>query len=102
KNADSYPGNELVDNHCTAAALKTCHRISFTELIKKRRDRGKLALPRIRGWTTTRSGGVRTFMVRKMNHRFKNILTVDVIVGSVMVAGGCGTYNDKIRLSVSF
>jgi len=41
-------------------------------------------------------------MVRKMNHRFKNILTMDVIVGSVMVAGGCGTYNDKIRLSVSF
>lgn len=42
------------------------------------------------------------FMVRKMNHRFKNILTMDVIVGSLMVAGGCGTYDDKMRFSVIF
>lgn len=41
-------------------------------------------------------------MVRKMNHRFKNILTMNVIVGSVMVAGGCGIYDDKMRFSVSF
>lgn len=41
-------------------------------------------------------------MVRKLNHHFKNILTMNVIVGSVVMAGANATNIDKTRFSSAF
>lgn len=41
-------------------------------------------------------------MVRKLEKRFKKLLTMHVVVGSVVMAGVCAIYVDKIRLSVHF
>jgi len=42
------------------------------------------------------------FMVRKLNHRYKHFLAMNIVVGSAMMAGGCGFYVNKIRLSILF
>lgn len=43
-----------------------------------------------------------TYMVRKLNHRFKNFLTMNIVFGSVVMTDANATYGDKMRLSVRF
>ncbi|EBW7255759.1 hypothetical protein DQC13_25355 [Salmonella enterica subsp. enterica serovar Gatow] len=38
------------------------------------------------------------FMVRKMNHRFKNIRSVNVAVGNAVITGHLVIYDEKIRI----
>lgn len=42
------------------------------------------------------------FMVRKLNRRFKHFLTMKVVVGRAMMAGGCGFFVNKTRLKILF
>lgn len=42
------------------------------------------------------------FMVRKMNHRFKNFITMNVAVGSAVTAGHLVAYDEKMRVSAHF
>ncbi|EAA1980748.1 hypothetical protein DOV67_27890 [Salmonella enterica subsp. enterica serovar Java] len=42
------------------------------------------------------------WMVRKMNHRFKNFITMNVAVGSAVTAGHLVTYDEKMRVSAHF
>lgn len=42
------------------------------------------------------------FMVRKMDHRFKNFITMNVAVGSAVTAGHLVTYDEKMRVSAHF
>lgn len=42
------------------------------------------------------------FMVRILERCFKNILTMIVVVGSAMMAGGYATYGDNMQFSVRF
>lgn len=41
-------------------------------------------------------------MVRKLKYRFRNILTMNVIIGSVVMAGANTTNIDKMRISSTF
>ena len=41
-------------------------------------------------------------MVKKMNHCFKNILTVSTVFRSVVIEGDHAIYGDKIRFSMHF
>lgn len=45
---------------------------------------------------------MRSFKVRKMNRRFKNFLTVNMAVGSAIMAGDRGTYGDKMPILSAF
>lgn len=42
------------------------------------------------------------FTVRKLNRRFKHFLTMKVVVGRAMMAGGCGFFVSKTRLKILF
>ncbi len=41
-------------------------------------------------------------MVRKLNHRFKHLLAMNIVVGRATMARGCGSCVNKIRLSILF
>lgn len=41
-------------------------------------------------------------MVRKLNHRFKNTLTINTAFGCVVMAGSNSAYGDKMQFSVHF
>ncbi|WP_268866235.1 IS630 family transposase [Salmonella enterica] len=56
----------------------------------------------IREYDTIDSLNICRFMVRKMNHRFKNFITMNVVVGSAVTAGHLVTYDEKMRVSVHF
>ena len=42
------------------------------------------------------------FMVRKLNHRFKNFLAMNVVTGSALMARGCDSYVNKTPISILF
>lgn len=41
-------------------------------------------------------------MVRNLENRFKNFLTMNIIAGSAVMAGHLVTYDDKMRISMHF
>ena len=41
-------------------------------------------------------------MVRKLNHRFKNILAMNVVTGSALMVRGCDSYVNKMQASILF
>jgi hypothetical protein len=41
-------------------------------------------------------------MVRKLNHRFKNFLTMNIVFGSVVMAGINATYGVNMLISAYF
>lgn len=41
-------------------------------------------------------------MVRKLNHRFKKFLAMNVVTGSALTARGCDSYVNRIPLSILF
>lgn len=43
-----------------------------------------------------------TFMVRRLEKRFKNILTMNIVFWRAVIAGDNATYGDKMRFSVTF
>lgn len=42
------------------------------------------------------------FMVRRLEKRFKNILTMNIVFWRAVIAGDNATYGDKMRFSVTF
>ena len=45
---------------------------------------------------------VSPFMVRRLNHRFKKFLAMNVVTGSALTARGCDSYVNRIPLSILF
>ncbi|MFS3467208.1 hypothetical protein ACK6SV_25020 [Citrobacter freundii] len=45
---------------------------------------------------------IRQFMVRRLEKRFKNILTMNIVFWRAVIAGDNATYGDKMRFSVTF
>jgi hypothetical protein len=41
-------------------------------------------------------------MVRRLEKRFKNILTMNIVFWRAVIAGDNATYGDKMRFSVTF
>ncbi len=41
-------------------------------------------------------------MIRKLNRRFKHFLTMKIVVGRTMMAGGCDSFVNKIRVWILF
>ncbi|WP_253379108.1 hypothetical protein [unidentified bacterial endosymbiont] len=42
-------------------------------------------------------GATNGLIVRRLNHRFKNFLTMNIAAGSVMMAGNGGSYDGKMQ-----